>query len=71
MHLQLPPRLGEAVHCGRGGERGAVVRLYVHLKVGRSGETWDQKDKTRTRQLFDRLEALTMRGEVGGLMISQ
>lgn len=45
VHLQLPPWLREGVHCGRGGQWRAMVCLYMHLKVGRSGETWDQKNK--------------------------
>lgn len=45
VHLQLPPWLREGVNCGRGGQWRAMVCLYMHLKVGRSGETWDQKNK--------------------------
>lgn len=45
VHLQFPPWLREGVHCGRGGQWRAMVCLYMHLKVGRSGETWDQKNK--------------------------
>lgn len=45
VHLQFPPSLRESVHWGRGGQRWAMVGLYMHLKVGRSGETWDQKNK--------------------------
>jgi len=45
VHLQLPPWLRKGVHCGRGGHWRAVVGLYMHLKVGRSGETWDQKNR--------------------------
>lgn len=45
VHLQFPPWLREGVQCGRGGQWRAMVCLYMHLKVGRSGETWDQKNK--------------------------
>lgn len=45
VHLQLPPWIREGVHCGRGGQWRAMVCLYMHLKVGRSGETWDQRNK--------------------------
>lgn len=45
VHLQFPPWLREGVHCGRGGQWRAMVCLYMHLKVGRGGETWDQRNK--------------------------
>lgn len=45
VRLQLPPWFRVGVHCGRGGQWRAVVCLYVHLKVGRGGETWDQRNK--------------------------
>lgn len=47
VHLQLPPWFRVGVHCGRGGQWRAVVCLYMHLKVGRSGETWDQRNKNK------------------------
>lgn len=43
VHLQFPPWLREGVHCGWGGQWRAMVCLYMHLKVGCSGETWDQE----------------------------
>lgn len=45
VHLQLPPWFRVGVHCGRGGQWRAVVCLYMHLKVGRGGETWDQRNR--------------------------
>lgn len=45
VHLRFPPWLGEGVHCGREGQWRAMMRLYVHLKVGRSWETWDQENR--------------------------
>lgn len=45
VRLQLPPWFRVGVHCGRGRQWRAVVCLYVHLKVGRGGETWDQRNK--------------------------
>lgn len=45
VRLQLPPWFRVGVHCGRGGQWRAMVCLYMHLKVGRGGETWDQRNK--------------------------
>lgn len=51
VHLQFPPWLRECVHCGTGGQWRAMVCLYMHLKVGRSGETWDQRNKEQGSRL--------------------
>lgn len=42
-----------------------MVCLYMHFKVGRSGETWDQRNKKQCSFVlfFDTFEAWPMNGE--------
>ena len=47
VHLWLPVQRREGTVClGSTGEQWrAMVRFYVHLKVGRSGETWRPREE--------------------------
>lgn len=68
VHLQFPPWFRVGVHCGRGGQWRAMVCLYMHLKVGRSGETWDQRNKEQgsclTHSGFDHVDDVLLQDRV-------
>lgn len=62
VHLWFPPWLSEAVCSGSGEQRWAMVSFYVHLKVGRSGETWVQEKNTQQETIAHTYTALDMTG---------